>query len=71
MRRRLRYEPRRLDPDRGRTERRSSRPEPDQLLAEVLSIGRLIFGSSGSIIERTEQLVVVIGTPVDEYLSRR
>ena len=41
----------------------------DDLLAEVLATGRLVFGSDGSMIERTKQLVVVIGTPVDEFLG--
>jgi UDP-N-acetyl-D-mannosaminuronic acid dehydrogenase len=41
----------------------------DELLAEVLATGRLSFGSSGSMIERTDNLVVVIGTPVDEFLG--
>src|SRR3954468_4891861 len=41
----------------------------DELLAEVLPTGRLSFGSSGSMIERTDNLVVVIGTPVDEFLG--
>jgi UDP-N-acetyl-D-mannosaminuronic acid dehydrogenase len=41
----------------------------DELLAEILPTGRLTFGSSGSMIERTDNLVVVIGTPVDEFLG--
>ncbi len=41
----------------------------DELLRELLPTGRLIFGSDGSMIERTDQLVVVIGTPVDEFLG--
>src|SRR4029077_6419049 len=41
----------------------------DELLEEILPTGRLIFGSSGSMIERTDNLVVVIGTPVDEFLG--
>ena len=41
----------------------------DDLLAEVLATGRLVFGADGSMIERTKQLVVVIGTPVDEFLG--
>jgi UDP-N-acetyl-D-mannosaminuronic acid dehydrogenase len=41
----------------------------DDLLREILASGRLHFGSDGSMIERTEQLVVVIGTPVDEFLG--
>ncbi len=41
----------------------------DELLRELLPTGRLVFGSDGSMIERTDQLVVVIGTPVDEFLG--
>ncbi len=41
----------------------------DDLLREVLASGRLHFGSDGSMIERTNQLIVVIGTPVDEFLG--
>src|SRR6187399_2863166 len=41
----------------------------DELLTRVLATGRLAFGSDGSMIERTETLVVVIGTPVDEFLG--
>ena len=41
----------------------------DELLQKVLATGRLAFGSDGSMIERTENLVVVIGTPVDEFLG--
>jgi UDP-N-acetyl-D-mannosaminuronic acid dehydrogenase len=41
----------------------------DELLAEVLATGRLSFGASGDMIERTSCLVVVIGTPVDEFLG--
>ena len=36
---------------------------------ELLPTGRLGFGSDGSMIERTSHLVVVIGTPVDEFLG--
>jgi UDP-N-acetyl-D-mannosaminuronic acid dehydrogenase len=41
----------------------------DKLLREVLPTGRLQFGSDGSIITRSDQLVVIIGTPVDEFLA--
>ena len=41
----------------------------DELLAEILPTGRLEFGSTGALIERTDNLVVVIGTPVDEFLG--
>lgn len=40
-----------------------------ELLREVLSTGRLAFGADGSMIERADTLVVVIGTPVDEFLG--
>ncbi len=43
--------------------------EADELLPEVLATGRLEFGASGEMIERTMCLVVVIGTPVDEFLG--
>jgi UDP-N-acetyl-D-mannosaminuronic acid dehydrogenase len=41
----------------------------DELLPEVLATGRLAFGASGDMIRRTDRLVVVIGTPVDEFLG--
>jgi UDP-N-acetyl-D-mannosaminuronic acid dehydrogenase len=41
----------------------------DELLHALLPTGRLTFGADGSMIGRTEQLVVVIGTPVDEFLG--
>ena len=41
----------------------------DELLREILPTGRLSFGSDGAMITRTNQLVVVIGTPVDEFLG--
>jgi UDP-N-acetyl-D-mannosaminuronic acid dehydrogenase len=41
----------------------------DTLLGEVLATGRLAFGTDGSMIERTMRLIVVIGTPVDEFLG--
>jgi UDP-N-acetyl-D-mannosaminuronic acid dehydrogenase len=41
----------------------------DDLLREVLASGRLEFGADGAIIQRTNQLIVVIGTPVDEFLG--
>jgi UDP-N-acetyl-D-mannosaminuronic acid dehydrogenase len=41
----------------------------DELLRELLPTGRLAFSTDGSILERTEQIVVVIGTPVDEFLG--
>jgi UDP-N-acetyl-D-mannosaminuronic acid dehydrogenase len=41
----------------------------DDLLREILPTGRLVFGSTGEMIARTMCLVVVIGTPVDEFLG--
>jgi UDP-N-acetyl-D-mannosaminuronic acid dehydrogenase len=41
----------------------------DDLLRTVLATGRLAFGTDGSMIRRTNNLVVVIGTPVDEFLG--
>jgi len=41
----------------------------DELLRDILPTGRLVFGTDGTMIERTMQLVVVIGTPVDEFLG--
>ncbi len=41
----------------------------DQLLREVLPTGRLELGTSGEMIGRAIRLVVVIGTPVDEFLG--
>jgi UDP-N-acetyl-D-mannosaminuronic acid dehydrogenase len=40
-----------------------------ELLGEVLPTGRLELGSGGEMIGRTSQLVVVVGTPVDEFLG--
>jgi UDP-N-acetyl-D-mannosaminuronic acid dehydrogenase len=41
----------------------------EALLREVLPTGRLELGSSGEMIGRTMRLIVVIGTPVDEFLG--
>ncbi len=41
----------------------------DELLRTVLRTGRLELGTSGDMIERTEALIVVVGTPVDEFLG--
>ena len=41
----------------------------DALLREVLDADRLELGSDASMIGRTDQLIVVIGTPVDEFLG--
>ena len=41
----------------------------DALLAEVLQAGRLVLAADNAVIERTRQLIVVVGTPVDEFLG--
>jgi UDP-N-acetyl-D-mannosaminuronic acid dehydrogenase len=41
----------------------------DELLRELLPTGRLTLSSDAAILGRTEQIVVVIGTPVDEFLG--
>jgi UDP-N-acetyl-D-mannosaminuronic acid dehydrogenase len=41
----------------------------EELLREVMPTGRLELGCAGEMIGRTHQLVVVIGTPVDEFLA--
>jgi UDP-N-acetyl-D-mannosaminuronic acid dehydrogenase len=41
----------------------------DELLRKVLATGRLALGTDASMIERTDALIVVIGTPVDEFLG--
>ena len=41
----------------------------DDLLRKVLATGRLELGTDGSIIERTQTLIIVVGTPVDEFLG--
>jgi len=41
----------------------------DELLPKVLDSGRLILDADPAMIGRTERLLVVIGTPVDEFLG--
>jgi UDP-N-acetyl-D-mannosaminuronic acid dehydrogenase len=41
----------------------------EELLREILPTGRLTMSTNADIIARTEQLIVVIGTPVDEFLG--
>ena len=41
----------------------------DELLTKVLASGRLALGSDPSMLGRAEQVIVVIGTPVDEFLN--
>jgi UDP-N-acetyl-D-mannosaminuronic acid dehydrogenase len=40
----------------------------DELLRGILATGRLILSTDGEILTRTAQIIVVIGTPVDEFL---
>jgi UDP-N-acetyl-D-mannosaminuronic acid dehydrogenase len=41
----------------------------EDLLKRVLESGRLELGTDGTMLERSLQLIVVIGTPVDEFLA--
>ena len=41
----------------------------DELLPKVLATGRLELGSSAEMIGRAETVILVIGTPVDEFLG--
>ncbi len=41
----------------------------DELLRELLPTGRLELSAEAAILGRTDQIVVVIGTPVDEFLG--
>ena len=41
----------------------------DELLPKVLASGRLVLDSEPTMMERTDRLLVVIGTPVDEFLG--
>jgi UDP-N-acetyl-D-mannosaminuronic acid dehydrogenase len=41
----------------------------EELLQRILSTGRLELSPNVAMIERTEQLIVVVGTPVDEFLA--
>jgi UDP-N-acetyl-D-mannosaminuronic acid dehydrogenase len=41
----------------------------EELLASLLPTGRLSLSADASILTRTEQVIVVIGTPVDEFLG--
>jgi UDP-N-acetyl-D-mannosaminuronic acid dehydrogenase len=40
----------------------------DELLPKILATGRLTLSSDPSIIARSDRLIVVVGTPVDEFL---
>jgi UDP-N-acetyl-D-mannosaminuronic acid dehydrogenase len=41
----------------------------DELLREVMPTGRIALGSDAEMIGRSDRLVVVVGTPVDEFLG--
>jgi UDP-N-acetyl-D-mannosaminuronic acid dehydrogenase len=41
----------------------------DELLPKVLATGRLVLSSDPTIMGQTDRLIVVIGTPVDEFLG--
>ena len=41
----------------------------EAVLAEVLASGRLVMSVDATMVRRTDQVVVVIGTPVDEFLG--
>jgi UDP-N-acetyl-D-mannosaminuronic acid dehydrogenase len=41
----------------------------DELLRDILPTGRLTLSSDAAVLARTRQIVVVIGTPVDEFLG--
>ena len=41
----------------------------DVLLRDLLPTGRLELASDAEVISRTSQLIVVVGTPVDEFLG--
>jgi UDP-N-acetyl-D-mannosaminuronic acid dehydrogenase len=41
----------------------------DELLAEVLPTGRLTFSTSVSSIEHVRTVIVIIGTPIDEFMN--
>jgi UDP-N-acetyl-D-mannosaminuronic acid dehydrogenase len=41
----------------------------DLLLRSVLATGRLVFGTDPSMLGRTDRVLVVVGTPVDEFLG--
>ncbi len=40
-----------------------------ELLRRLLPTGRLVFGADSTMIGRSQRLIVVIGTPVDEFLA--
>ena len=56
-------------PDRRAARCRSWRPAPTSSCARSCRPAGSSFGTDGAMIERTDSLVVVIGTPVDEFLG--
>jgi UDP-N-acetyl-D-mannosaminuronic acid dehydrogenase len=44
-------------------------PGTEELLQDLLPTGRLEFSPNAAMIEQTDQLIVVVGTPVDEFLA--
>jgi UDP-N-acetyl-D-mannosaminuronic acid dehydrogenase len=40
-----------------------------ELLAKLLPTGRLAFGTDPAMVERTKVIVLVIGTPIDEFMN--
>ena len=41
----------------------------DELLAAILPTGRLVFSDERSMIGRTQTVIMVIGTPIDEFMN--
>jgi UDP-N-acetyl-D-mannosaminuronic acid dehydrogenase len=41
----------------------------DELLAELLPTGRIELSASAEMLRRTRQVIVVVGTPIDEFLN--
>jgi len=64
-----------LDLDEAKLERLAACEMPfmengaDELLARVLPTGRLEFGADPAMVARADVVIVVIGTPVDEFLG--
>jgi len=64
-----------LDLDEAKLERLAAGEMPfmengaDELLARVLPTGRLEFGADPAMVARADVVIVVIGTPVDEFLG--
>jgi UDP-N-acetyl-D-mannosaminuronic acid dehydrogenase len=41
----------------------------DELLAELIPTGRIELSASSEMLQRTRQVIVVVGTPIDEFLN--